>query len=258
MDIQTSSLLLISGLAVGASIGCIGVGGVVLVPILVQLMGVPVHQAVPIAMVSYVLAGAAGTWSFARTGTVDWSKAKWLWLGAMPMAIAGSFALKILPELTLKLMIAVLIIFCGLQALRRLPTADHQSSFVLLPSMSLSLGAATGFCSALTGTSGPVTLIPMLLWMRLPTSPAIALALTVQLPIALVASAIYLSRDGIGALVPGVITGLGLCAGTFLGGWIARQLDQLLLKRSVAVVLIGTGIFFIVGLILQNPSWKTA
>jgi uncharacterized membrane protein YfcA len=64
-----------------------------------------------------------------------------------------------------------------------------------------------------------------------------------------VASTFYIARDGLVAPLPGLVVGIGLGLGTFPGSWIARQLDQLVLKRSVAVVLIGTGVFGIIGLI---------
>jgi uncharacterized membrane protein YfcA len=249
MDISTIIFLFIAGLAVGSSIGCIGVGGVVLVPILVQLLGLPIHQAISIAMASYILSGAAGTWSFARSKAVDWSNAKWLWLGAIPAAIAGSLVINVLPDLILKLIISVLIISSGVHALRRHPTDDFRKTSSLIPSTGLALGATTGFCSALTGTGGPVTLIPIMLWMHLPAALAIGLAQTIQLPIALVASTFYIARDGLVAPLPGLVVGIGLGLGTFPGSWIARQLDQFVLKRAVAVVLIGTGVFGIVGLI---------
>ncbi len=53
---------------VGALIGGVGVGGVLLVPALVYLGGVDIHVAIAAAMFSYLFTGVVGATVYARRG----------------------------------------------------------------------------------------------------------------------------------------------------------------------------------------------
>ena len=52
----------------------------------------------------------------------------------------------------------------------------------------LVIGAITGFGSALTGTGGPVVLVPILVWCEMPILAAVGLSQAIQMPIALLAT----------------------------------------------------------------------
>ncbi|NNF80391.1 MAG: sulfite exporter TauE/SafE family protein, partial [Rhizobiales bacterium] len=54
-------LVAILGLISGLSIGCIGIGGVILVPGLFYLGGIPIQTAIAAAMLGYMLTGLVGT-----------------------------------------------------------------------------------------------------------------------------------------------------------------------------------------------------
>jgi uncharacterized membrane protein YfcA len=246
MTILTIILLAFIGIAVGISIGCIGIGGVVLVPILVQFVGMPVHQAIPIAMAGYVMTGVVGTWTFARMRTIDWSLTRWLWTAAMPGAIAGSIAVKAMPSSALKVTIAVMTAMCGVRTLLHTRQYIGSTKFAFRPGTSLAVGAITGFVSALTGTGGPVVLIPILIWLEAPVMIAIGLAQAIQLPIASLATLSYVT---IGALnpLPGIVLGFGLSTGAFVGARLAHGLDQGLLRKAVALILVGSAVFLILG-----------
>jgi len=69
----------------GVLIGCIGIGGVLLVPCL-TLAGVDVHKAIGASMFSFIFSGAIGVWLYARHGSIEWSSAAWLAAGAAPGA----------------------------------------------------------------------------------------------------------------------------------------------------------------------------
>ena len=65
----------------GLMIGCIGIGGVILVPALVFLAGVAIEIAIPAAMFAYILSGLAATVVFARNKSIDWRMASSLCIG---------------------------------------------------------------------------------------------------------------------------------------------------------------------------------
>src|SRR5262249_56887142 len=76
----------------GLMIGCIGIGGVILVPALVFLAGVAIQIAIPAAMFAYILSGLVATVVFARNKSIDWRMAGSLCIGGTPAAFAGAWA----------------------------------------------------------------------------------------------------------------------------------------------------------------------
>lgn len=239
MTIIELSAAAVLGLVSGTSIGCIGVGGVILVPIMVQA-GVPIHIAIASAMAGYVLTGLVGTGVFLRKGTLDWRSARWLWAGAMPAAIIGSIAAKAAPPFVLELIVALLTAFTGLQSLTRprLKIKEKRPKFILSNSAGAAVGAFTGFLSALTGTGGPVVLVPVLLWLEAPVLIAIGLSQAIQLPIAVLAT-VSNAANGTLDLLLALTLGVGLSVGAWFGARLAHSLNQEVLRRIVAVVLVG-------------------
>ena len=74
------------GVGAGALIGCVGIGGVILVPILVYVAAIPLPTAIAAAMCAFLISGIVGVYVFAKARTVDWRTTAWLWLGAAPAA----------------------------------------------------------------------------------------------------------------------------------------------------------------------------
>ena len=74
------------GLFAGLLIGCVGIGGVIVVPALTYIAGTPIQSSIAAAMMAYILSGGVGTAVYARKGSIRWSMALWLSAGAMPAA----------------------------------------------------------------------------------------------------------------------------------------------------------------------------
>src|SRR5690606_17428119 len=66
------SVFALRGVAAGALIGCVGIGGVIIVPALVYLLDVPIHVAIAAAMFAFLLSGVVGTAVFARNRSIRW------------------------------------------------------------------------------------------------------------------------------------------------------------------------------------------
>src|SRR6516164_6814206 len=62
-------------------IGCIGIGGVILVPALVFVAGIAIQIAIPAAMFAYILSGLVASYAFACNRSIDWRMASWSFLG---------------------------------------------------------------------------------------------------------------------------------------------------------------------------------
>lgn len=243
------------GVLSGLMIGCIGIGGVIVVPALVYIGGVSIHSAIPLAMAGYVLTGVTGTLAFAQKKTIDWNKAYWLCIGAMPAATAGTWAVSRTPSFMLEVSIGLLTAISGLNSLLG-NSKDNGAPPRALPNSTLFwAGAFTGLLSALTGTGGPLVLVPILLWLRMPVLTSIGLAQAIQLPIALLATAINLAGETLD-LTQGLILGVSLSAGTWLGAKLAHGMNQTLLRRVVSTVLIAIGLIILLklGFARHHPS----
>ena len=104
---------------VGILIGSVGIGGVLLVPALKFLGGITLHTAIPACMLSYMVTGSVGAFIYARHGTINWSMATKVCLGALPGAYIGAFLLPFFRADMLEVFIAVLILASGANSLMR-------------------------------------------------------------------------------------------------------------------------------------------
>jgi uncharacterized membrane protein YfcA len=237
--IPVVALALLSGLL----IGCIGIGGVLLVPIL-SIAGIDVHEAIAASMFAFIFSGFIGTWLFAREASIDWPSAAWLSAGAMPGALAGALLASRLGGNLLLAFVGAAVIFSGLRSLLGRPAGIEDgkvsSAAALLP-----IGIVVGAASALTGTGGPVLLVPLLMWLRVPVLAAVGLSQAIQIPIAGLASAGNFWSGYLDLRLAGLLS-VGVAVGSAVGARIAHALPRLLLTRLVAAVLLLVGALLLV------------
>lgn len=252
MEPTTLAAIAALGAMAGLLIGCIGIGGVILVPMLHYAGGIPIHTAIGGAMLAYLVSGAVGTLVFGGKGTIRWEMAPRVWAGAVPGALAGALASSAAPGAVLELAIGTLAILSGAHALLQRggpgPAAGPQGAVADSRALSdptlMLVGAITGFGSALTGTGGPLLLIPLLMWLQVPVLTAIGLSQAIQLPIALVAT-VGNGATGTLDLALGALLGIGLLFGTWGGAHLAHALPRDMLQRTVAVVLVAVGLLIV-------------
>lgn len=242
------------GLLVGVFIGCVGIGGVLLVPGLVYLVGMDVQVAIATCMLSYLFSGAVGGMEYARRGSIQWSMALWLCLGAMPGAYLGAAAVSVMSPRWLEVIIAVLVSFSGVYALVRATPAEAGGSQPGAAGLGI-VGIVTGFGSALSGTGGPLVLIPILVWMKLPLLTAVGLSQVIQVPIAALATVGNYQHGEIDVGASLAIAVL-LVVGVLAGARLAHRLPGGLLKRIVACVLIAVGVSMVIRIIYT--TWVAA
>ncbi len=243
-------LLSLLGICAGALIGCVGIGGVIIVPALVYLLDAPVHTAIAAAMFAFLLSGVVGTAVFSRARSIRWDMTAWMWAGAMPAAFGGALLASVTAAALIEAAVGLLAACSGLHALigsrAAAPARDTAPSNHVL----CAAGAFTGFSSALTGTGGPLVLIPILVWLELPVLAAIGLAQAIQLPIAILATAGN-AMVGTLDLAVGATIGLGIVVGTWAGARLAHVLPRATLRRIVALLLVAVGTSILVRLIVS-------
>ncbi|HEY8356115.1 MAG TPA: TSUP family transporter, partial [Ramlibacter sp.] len=130
----------------------------------------------------------------------------------------------------------------GLWGLRPRATAAAEALTLGVPAFA-ALGLLVGLGSALTGTGGPVLLVPLLMLARQPLRAALPAAQAIQLPVALCAGA---GHAWAGALDLRVALPLGgvLLVGALAGQWAAPRTPAVALHRLVCALLILTGGWF--------------
>jgi uncharacterized membrane protein YfcA len=241
--VSTIVLLAASALAVGVMIGCVGVGGVLLPFALLHLAGLDIHLAVSTSMWSFLFTGLAGAAIYHRRGTLELREAGRLLIGVVPAAFLGARANVALPPIVLTLVLAGLVTFTGLNSL--LSSRRHgRGPDPRDPSRGrmLVVGAIVGFGSALSGTGGPVLLVPILLLLRVPVLSAVAMSQMVQVFVALSASVGYVVYGGVDFVV-GTCVGLVAALGVLGGAHVAHRVSGHRLQQLAAIALIGAGVF---------------
>ena len=189
-------------------------------------------------MMGYLLTGLVGTAVYAANGSIDWAMATWLCAGAMPAALAGAWLSNVLPVPLLEFGIGALALASGLHAWRRPEAAAGRA--LLGRGLLVLIGMATGVLSAITGTGGPLVLVPAMMWLEVPVLTGIGLAQAVQLPIAALATAGHM-LFGAPDILLGALLGVSLAGGSFAGARLAHRLAHSVFKGIVATVLVAVG-----------------
>jgi uncharacterized membrane protein YfcA len=231
----------------GLMIGCIGIGGVILIPALVFLAGIAIQIAIPAAMFAYILSGLVATVVFARNKSIDWRMASSLCIGGAPAAFAGAWAVTIVDGRMLAGCLGLLTLLSGLNSLRPRIRAETEHGNLSHGILFL-IGAATGFLSSLTGTGGP--LVPILLSMRLGVLASVGLSQIFQLPVAIAATAGNIIYGKLG-LALGVSLAASLSGGSWFGAKFAHAVPRATLRSIVSSALVLIGLF-----ILANVGWR--
>lgn len=237
-------LLLASALIVGILVGCVGIGGILLPPALVYVGGFDPHLAMATSMWSFLFTGVVGTATYSRRRSVNWRMVSWLSVGIVPATLLGAHSNASLPASTLMIFLAALIFATGIDSLSK-PSAVERPTHSFSEGALLLIGAVVGFGSALTGTGGPVLLVPILVRLRAPILASVGAGQVVQIPVAVFATIGYVLFGRVD-IVLGTALGLIAVVGVMAGAHIAHRVPASMLRRIVAVSLVGTGLLIIV------------
>jgi uncharacterized membrane protein YfcA len=227
----------LASLAIGALIGAAGVGGVLLAPWLTHAIGLSVQQAVGIAMLSFIGPGIAALLTARRSSTPQARSARPMLLATIPGALAGTAALAHLPERAALIVLSVAVGLVGGRLLLSAQPAPRPTPRAVSEAAHAGTGVLVGFGSALTVTSGPMILVPWLVWRGSALPEAIVLGQLVQLPIAASAS-LGNVLAGTVDIAAGLAIGALLVAGVLAGQRLHAALPRVLLGRLVGVLLL--------------------
>ena len=227
---------------VGVLIGAVGIGGVLLVPTMVILAGLSVHEAAATALFSFLFTGIVGGWLFMRRGSIEWRIAGPVCAGAFLASFGGAIAGRRIAETTLTLIIAAVLLGLGIHVLR--PTGSIEpdrkprfSGTALLGG----IGALSGFGAGLTGAGGPLFSVPLMLAFRFETLAVVGTGQVVQIATSLSAS---VANAGHGTIRYGLGFAIAVAelVGTVLGVQIAHSVRGAHLRFAAAVLCIASAV----------------
>lgn len=260
--------ILAAGFLVGIVVGLTGMGGGALMTPALIFLGVGEAAAVVTAdLTAAAIYKTGGAVVHAREGSPNFSLAKWLIIGSVPMALLGPWVIHQIagdePE-TLEKILLISIGFALLFAastyalrlyinLRRVrggaPDADPNPPIRPVPT--LLVGALGGLLVGITSVgSGSVIMIALLmLYPGLSAVKLVGTDLVQAVPLVLAAAISNIAINGLdwALLIPLVI---GSLPGTILGSRIAPRVPQSIIRRGIVVVLTMSGVA-----LLDKSGW---
>jgi uncharacterized membrane protein YfcA len=235
-----SVIVVLAALVAGLLIGITGIGGVLLVPALTEGVRIPLDRAIAASMFGFLLTGGVAAALHLGRTPIPWERLVSLCVSAAAGALVGAATLDVLPATAVRIFIAILAVVSGLQALAVTHATERAPPGAILLAL---LGLIVGYGSAISGTGGPVMLIPILLLIGTPLVTAITLALAAQVPIAIAATAVNAFAGRLDWLL-GLALGAPLIAGAVAGAWLSRRLPARALTFAVAGALIAIGLWY--------------
>jgi uncharacterized membrane protein YfcA len=236
-------LSIVSGLLAGTLSGIFGIGGgVVLVPLLGLLLGLPQHDAQGVTLATLVLPlGAAALVEYQRAGAVRWRLVGPLIAGFVCGVGLGSLAANAVPDRPLRLVFALFVVAMAAQTARgaRVGEAKGRASAPHAGWHAVWIGSVGGIASGLLGIGGGVVMIPLLVSVTgLDQYEAQGTSLATMLPpVGLPGVLVYAhARGGLPWRVMGFVA-LGFFAGGALGALVASRLRGPRLSRAFAAFL---------------------
>jgi hypothetical protein len=246
-------LAIISGSAVGFSLGLIGGGGSILaVPLLFYVVGIgSPHEAIGTGAVAVGASAALGLIGHARAQTVKWPCALVFAAAGVVGAVAGAAIGKAVDGTKLLALFGLLMVVIGMMMLRARRSGSDpdarltsQTAARLLPSLG-GIGLVVGFASGFFGIGGGFLIVPGLIGATaMPIVNAIGSSLVSVTAFGLTTAASYAASGLVNWWIAALFI-LGGLFGTLAGTWLARRLAGRgrLLTLVFAAIIIATGLY---------------
>jgi uncharacterized membrane protein YfcA len=223
-------------------------GGLIAVPFLNLLLGVPMHQAAAAGLISTlaVSCGAAGRY-LRRGGLIEVNQALELELAAAGGGLAGGYLVGFLGGSLLQVLFAAVLVYSGIQIFRTVFRGDRPADPTLgggVWRLRLAMGLCllAGVLSGLLGIGGGLVVVPVLhLVLRLPFKNSTATSNFMMGLTAVPALCGYIARGDLDLGLAGPLAA-GVLVGASLGAWLMPRIGTRWLKLGFSLVLLGTAI----------------
>ncbi len=175
-------VILICGLATGYLAGTIGVGGFIGVPAMIYVFGVPAAVAAGSELYLAMFMGAFGALNYAFEGMVDIRLTLLLFAGSLFGVYIGAYGTKVVREVFIRLVTAVIILLCVISRAIVIPMYLQQLGFLGFdPSWNAWLNGTSKAMLYVSGIAGGVLILVFVFraWLQ---RRQIQASLTTQIP----------------------------------------------------------------------------
>lgn len=233
-----------AAVAIGVSLGLLGGGGSILtVPVLVYWARLPPLEATYSSLVVVGLTSSSAAVQHAVRGHLNVRAALLFAATGIPASFVGSLLSRRIPERTLLILFACVMIVAGLAMLLRRSYRPGETSVARVLVAGVGVGVLTGFF----GVGGGFLVVPTLvLFAGLSMADAVGTSVAV---IAFNCAGGFAGRFSSAAPIHWVQTiefSIVAVAGSFAGAFLASRIPVLTLRRMFAVFVLGVAAFMIV------------
>jgi uncharacterized membrane protein YfcA len=242
-------LYLIVGLLAGMLGAMTGLGGgIIMVPVMTILFGVPIHKAVGISIFAIVVNSSIAAVSYTKKGYVDIKLGLALEQSTIIGAIIGALVSGLIDEKKLAFIMGVVLIFASFQMvspLKRLIAEEDIKVRNLTPlykirniSIGIVLSVVAGCAAGMLGVGGGIFKIPiMYLIMDVPIKVAVGTSSFMIMLTSVASGWIFFLRGDIYIEIALFMAG-GVALGSFIGSKVGIKLRGKWQTRIVALVLL--------------------
>ena len=236
-------VLIVVGMLVGVLSGMFGIGGgTVIVPALVWL-GLSQRNAAATSTLAIVPTSISGVVSYATGGHVDWLAAVLLFCGMFVGGQVGSWLLSRLPELALRWIFVVFLVFVVVDQVSFVPSRDHQITMTVATGVCMVLlGVVIGMLAGLLGIGGGALAVPALS-ILFGASDLIArgTSLLAMFPNSITTSVANMKRNLVhvkAALIIGLVAAVTAPLGTWIAGEVSPRVGAIMFACYLCVLLV--------------------
>ena len=235
------------GVAIGVLLGLVGGGGSILaVPVLVYVLGQPVHAATTESLFVVGAAALVGAADHARVGNVRIKTALTFGLAGGAGAIGGSALNRVVGGHIILLAFAALLLLAAWAMQRRRGLTAEPNRRPQAQLRAAATGLLTGLLTGFFGVGGGFVIVPALvLLLGLPITLAVGTSLAI---IALTSASALAAHLASGRIDWGIATAFAAAAiaGALLGRRLGGRLDQRRLGTLFALLLVGVAVLLVV------------
>lgn len=238
-------MIVAAGLAVGAVYGTFGVGSAVATPVL-SLLGVPGMAAVVGPLPALLPGSAAGAWSYARGGKIDWRIARLTLAGAVPAAVLGALTSQAVGAPALLVLSGLVLLATGLRVLRPGEIAGPRAAALRASSAFVVTAAVgVGFAAGLLANGGGFLLVPLfLLVLGLDLNEAAGTSLVVAVAVTAPTLATHVLLGDLDLALAGLFA-VGLVPGVVAGSRLAQTVRTGRLRLAFGLFLVVFAVWFL-------------
>lgn len=238
--------LLMSAL-IGLSLGLIGGGGsIITVPLLVYVIGVAPHEAIPMSLAVVGSTSVIGSLMHHRAGRVVWRTAVLFGIAGIAGAFFGSRLTYLVSDRALLLIFAALMLVVASLMLMRHDREDGETDHHAVLWKAIAAGSGVGILTGFLGVGGGFLIVPaLMLFGHLRVKEAIGTSLVVIAINCAAGLAGHLRFGGLDPLLTSLV-GLFAIGGAFGGTYIAGRASPANLRKGFALFVIAVAIFLVV------------